>query len=91
MAPNPLALRQHPRTGEQDRAILDLMELQHWGQAPGMVTTARLQRAWRCSQASVSRRLAAVGRLPGWRVDVPRGMGAEIWIGPVLPPTTREQ
>lgn len=85
-APNPLALRQHPRTEALDRAILDLLELQAWDMAPGEVTSAELQQRWHCSQASASRRLAAIGRLPGWRVLLPRGRGARAWIGPDVPP-----
>lgn len=86
MALDPLALRQHPRTETTDRAILDLLELQAWGMAPGEVTTAELQQRWHCSQSSVSRRLAAVGQLPGWRVLLLRGRGARAWIDPAVPP-----
>lgn len=86
MALDPLTLRQHPRTEATDRAILDLLELQAWDMAPGEVTTAELQQRWHCSQASVSRRLAAVGQLPGWRVLLPRGRNASACIGPAVPP-----
>lgn len=83
---NPLTLRQHPRSEATDRAILDLLELQSWDMAPGEVATAELQQRWHCSQPSVSRRLAAVGQLPGWRVLLPPGRGARAWIGPAVPP-----
>jgi hypothetical protein len=83
---NPLTLRKHPRSEATDRAILDLLELQSWDMAPGEATTAELQQRWHCSQPSVSRRLAAIGRLPGWRVVVAPGRGARAWIGPALPP-----
>jgi len=64
----------------RDRAILDLLQLQELSNMPGLVITRELQLLWGCSQSQVSRRLAAIDRLPGWRA-VTRYRGA--WVGPV--------
>jgi hypothetical protein len=79
----------------RDRAVLDLLQLQELGQAPGQVTTAQLRLLWRCSQPQVSRRLAAINSLPGWRVQWQSGRGAAASIDhelpPPPPPTARER
>lgn len=91
-------LRHHgPRSEARDRAILDLLELQERDMLPGIVTTAGLMAIWRCSRSMVSRRLAAIHALPGWRVQHEAGPYACIWIGPCLrtapprPLSTRER
>jgi hypothetical protein len=82
------ALRQPGSTGfSRDRAILDLLQLAELNHAPGQVRTRELRLLWRCSQSQVSRRLAAINELPGWRVQWQLGRGAEAWIGSVIPPT----
>ncbi len=75
----------------RDRAILDLLHLQELGHAPGLVATRQLQLLWGCSQSQVSRRLAAIDRLPGWRVLWQRGPRAEAWISPAVAPSPRER
>jgi hypothetical protein len=78
----------------RDRAILDLLHLQELGHVPGLVATKELQLLWGCSQSQVSRRLAGIDQLPGWRA-VTRHGGA--WVGPTvtaarpLPPSSRER
>ena len=79
-------LRSHPRSEYNDRAILDLLELLQLELVPGLVTANQLRELWKTSQPSVSRRLVALAAVTGWRVQTPAGRGAEVWIGPPLPP-----
>ena len=50
-------------TAARDLAILDLLQLEELGLAPGCVTVQRLRRLWGISQPQVSRRMAAVHEL----------------------------
>lgn len=74
----------------RDRAILDLLHLRELGRVPGLVATNELQLLWGCSQPQVSRRLAAIDQLPGWRAAT-KHRGA--WVGPAelapMPPPAR--
>jgi hypothetical protein len=80
-------LRQPGSAGfTRDRAMLDLLQLAELNRAPGQVTTRELRLLWHCSQSQVSRRLAAINELPGWRVQWQQGRTAEAWIGPTIPP-----
>jgi hypothetical protein len=88
---NIIKLRQHPRTLRRDTAILDLLELIEMDLVPGILSTATLARLLQISRSQVSRRLAAIHDLPGWRVQQERGRGALAWIGPTLMPTARER
>jgi hypothetical protein len=64
-----IRLRRHaPRSETRDRAIVDLLELRERHLIPGRVTTAKLRILWGCSASMISRRLAAINDLPGWRV-----------------------
>ena len=87
-------LRSQEQSFTRDRAILDLFQLLELDRAPGQVTTDELRRLWHCSQSQVSRRLAAIDRLPGWRVQWQSGRGAAAWIGREIqaaPPTPRQR
>jgi hypothetical protein len=46
--------------GVSDQAIVDLLQLQQLGLAPGKVQTNALRELWCCSQSFVSRRMSAV-------------------------------
>lgn len=59
-APSITALR---RQGGSDQAILDLLQLQSLGMAPGRASVRRLCELWDCHQSTVSRRMAAVAQL----------------------------
>lgn len=51
------------RQGRSDQAILDLLQLQSLGMAPGRASVPRLRELWGCHQSTVSRRMAAVAQL----------------------------
>lgn len=61
--------RNAPRSETRNRAIVDLLELRERHMIPGRITTARLRALWGCSRIMASRRLSAIGELPGWRVE----------------------
>ena len=69
-----------------DRAILDLLELQELGMAPGILTTAQLRTLWRCSQSMVSRRLHAIDRLGTWQLRPNMSIEGSYWLAPRLKP-----
>jgi len=56
-----------------DRAILDLLELEQLGVAPGVAPVALLKALWNVSQPQVCRRLAAIGELGIYRVRAGHG------------------
>lgn len=51
------------KAGCADQAIVDLLQLQHLGLAPGLLQTRALRELWDCSQSMVSRRMAAIHSL----------------------------
>jgi hypothetical protein len=53
----------------RDLAILDLLQLQELGLAPGAIRTERLKRLWSVSQSQVSRRMAAIHQLGRYWVE----------------------
>lgn len=69
-----------------DRAIVDLLELQELGMAPGILATAQLRELWSCSQSQVSRRLHAIDRLGPWQLRPNIGVEGSYWLGLRLKP-----
>jgi DNA-binding IclR family transcriptional regulator len=51
------------KAGGNDQAILDLLQLQSLGMAPGRASVRRLRELWGCHQSTVSRRMAAIAAL----------------------------
>lgn len=51
-----------------DRAILDLLELEQLGVAPGVASVALLKALWGVTQSNISRRMTAIDGLGLYRV-----------------------
>lgn len=79
-----------------DRAILDLLELEQLGLAPGVASVALLKALWNVSQPQVCRRLAAIDGLGLYRVRSGHGRYTLIQSRPYKPqpqpqPSPRER
>lgn len=72
-----------------DRAILDLLELEQLGVAPGVVPVALLKALWNISQPQVCRRMNAIGELGIYRLRA--GYGRYTLIQPRPEPKAKPQ
>ena len=68
-----------------DRAILDLLELEQLGVAPGVVPVALLKALWNLSQPQVSRRINAIAQLGIYQVRTGHGRYTLIQPRPTRP------
>lgn len=81
-------------TVNTDRAILDLLDLEQLGVAPGVASVALLKVLWGCSQSQVSRRMSAIDGLGLYQVRSGWGRYTLIQPRPCKPkdgPTSRER
>lgn len=81
-------------TVNTDRAILDLLELEQLGVAPGVASVALLRALWGISQAQVGRRMTAINGLGLYRVRSGWGRYTIIQPRPYKPktePTSQER
>ena len=81
-------------TVNTDRAILDLLELEQLGLAPGVASVALLKVLWSLSQPQVSRRITAIDGLGLYRVRSGCGRYTLIQPRPYKPkpePTSRDR
>ena len=77
-----------------DRAILDLLELEQLGIAPGVAPVPLLKALWKLTQPQVCRRINAIGELGIFRVRAGHGRYTLIQPRPYKPkpqPTSQER
>ncbi len=68
-----------------NRAILDLLELEQLGVAPGVVPVALLKALWKLSQQQVCRRINAIAELGIYQVRPGHGRYTLIQPRPIRP------
>lgn len=78
----------------RDRALLDLLELEQLGVAPGVAPVALLKALWNLSQPQVCRRINAIAELDIYQVRAGHGRYTLIQPRPYKPkpgPTSQER
>jgi hypothetical protein len=89
---SPITINTH-RDGSvnRDRALLDLLELEQLGVAPGVAPVALLKALWNLSQSQVSRRINAIAELGIYQVRPGHGRYTLIQPRPTRPEPKPQQ